>query len=112
MLFLKVLLLLLCVYISAVSSLGRLAKIHNDITYRMIDRVLDGKLSYLLTENEEADPFDNGRARHLYAVSERMRRALINELHYLPEEIDGLPHFVCLIFVSFVSFLSHLFDRF
>jgi hypothetical protein len=67
--------------------MGRLAKIHTDITYRMIERVIQGRLKYLLS-GEEEDPFNNGRTTRVTEVSSRMRRALVEELRYTHEEID------------------------
>ena len=68
-------------------GMGRLAKVHTDITYRMIERVIQGRLKYLQS-GEEEDPFNNGRTIRLNEVSDRMRRALVEELRYTHEEID------------------------
>ena len=68
-----------------------LEKIHNGITYSMIERILEGDLKYFSNDKDDDRDKDNhSRAKVHAAISPAMRRALISELKYLPEEADTM----------------------
>lgn len=68
-----------------------LEKIHNGITYSMIDKILEGDLKYYSNDiHDERDKGDHSHAKVHSVITKPMRRALIKELRYLPEEVDSM----------------------
>jgi len=82
-------LLLLHLLFCSVAAGGHLAKLHNEITYRMINSVLDEKLSYY-PDSGGIDGVDAIRLKGIFQVTQKMRIALIRELKYLPSEVDEM----------------------
>jgi hypothetical protein len=73
------------------SCFVNLEKIHNGITYSMIDKILEGDLKYYSNDiHDKRDKGDHSRAKVHSVITKPMRRALIKELRYLPEEVDSM----------------------